>query len=255
MTPFVATASTSRRVEIGFDRTLKLQWLHQTLALLRQGVAVDEARRMLREVLSAELGGPEAVSKTLDVLRRLWLRPPEDLLPLRERAVRLSESGGSCELVWHWGMCLAVYPFFRRVAEAAGRLVRLQGECFAGQVQRRMREQLGERPVVARAARHVLRSFVRWNVLQDAPEKGVYRAGPTLRVNDREAAAWLLEATLRGQDSTRARFSALLRSPALFPFLLDGVSARNLATSGVEATLEGLAEEVVTLRAAPGSVE
>ena len=45
----------------------------------------------------------------------------------------------------HWCMCMAVYPFFSKVAEATGRLLRLQGTVAAAQVQLRVREQLGER--------------------------------------------------------------------------------------------------------------
>jgi len=47
---------------------------------------------------------------------------------------------------------------------------------FAAQAQRRIKEQLGEREAVSRAARRVLRCFVDWGVLQDTSEKGVYQS-------------------------------------------------------------------------------
>ena len=43
-------------------------------------------------------------------------------------------------LAVHWGMTIAVYPFVGVVAETVGRLLRLQGSCAAGQVQRLVRE-------------------------------------------------------------------------------------------------------------------
>jgi len=49
---------------------------------------------------------------------------------------------------------------------------------FAAQAQRRIKEQLGEREAVSRAARRVLRCFVDWGVLQDTSEKGVYQSAP-----------------------------------------------------------------------------
>ena len=55
----------------------------------------------------------------------------------------------------HWCMCMAAYPFFGTVADATGRLLRLQGTAAAAQIQRRLRERLGERETVARAARRV----------------------------------------------------------------------------------------------------
>ena len=57
----------------------------------------------------------------------------------------------------HWCMCTVVYPFFGTVADAVVRLLRLQGSAGAAQVQRRLRERLGERETVARAARRIWR--------------------------------------------------------------------------------------------------
>ena len=75
----------------------------------------------------------------------------------------------------HWCMCMAVYPFFGTVAEATGRLLHLQGTAAAAQVQRRVREQLGERETVSRAARRILRALVDWGVLVETVNKGIYR--------------------------------------------------------------------------------
>src|SRR5947209_6488434 len=96
-------------------------------------------------------------------------------------------------LAVHWGMSMAAYPFFGTVAEATGRLLRLQGSAGAAQVQRRTREQLGERETVARAARRILRCFLDWGVLEVSTEKGVYQAAAVRTVEDTRLAAWLLE--------------------------------------------------------------
>ena len=72
----------------------------------------------------------------------------------------------------HWCMCMAVYPFFGTVADAVGRLLRLQGTAGAAQVQRRLRERFGERETVARAARRILRAYIDWGVLSETDEKG-----------------------------------------------------------------------------------
>jgi len=54
--------------------------------------------------------------------------------------------------------------------------LRLQGSAAAAHVQRRVREQYGERETVSRAARRVLRSYLDWGVLQETGAKGVYSA-------------------------------------------------------------------------------
>ena len=68
-------------------------------------------------------------------------------------------------------------------AEATGRLLHLQGTAAAAQVQRRAREQLGERETVSRAARRILQAFVDWGVLLETNEKRIYR-GASKRVID-----------------------------------------------------------------------
>ena len=72
---------------------------------------------------------------------------------------------------------MAVYPFWSGVATQVGRLLRLQGSAAAAHVQRRVREQYGERETVSRAARRVLRSYLDWGVLQETGKKGIYSAG------------------------------------------------------------------------------
>jgi hypothetical protein len=74
-------------------------------------------------------------------------------------------------------MVMAVYPFWSGVAIQTGRLLRLQGSAAAAHVQRRIREQYGERETVSRAACRVLRSYLDWGVLQETGANGVYSAG------------------------------------------------------------------------------
>ncbi len=59
----------------------------------------------------------------------------------------------------------------------------------AGQVQRRVREQYGERETVSHRVRCVLRSFVDWEVLKETSKKGIYAAGLSLAVDHVELVA------------------------------------------------------------------
>ena len=108
-------------------------------------------------------------------------------------------------LAVHWGMVMAVYPFWSGVAVQVGRILRLQGSVAAAHVQRRIREQYGERETVSRAARRVLRSYLDWGVLQGTGKKGIYTAGTTLAVDDSRLIAWLTEASLHTRAGSPAR--------------------------------------------------
>src|SRR5437588_10160694 len=90
-----------------------------------------------------------------------------------------------------------------------GRLLRLQGTGAASQVQRRMREQFGERSTVERATRRILRCLIDWGVLKETKEKGIYQATPTLFVNDAKLAQWIIEASLIASGSASTMLRAI----------------------------------------------
>src|SRR5262249_51330816 len=132
----------------------------------------------------------------------------------------------------HWGMCMAVYPFFAAVAEATGRLQRLQGAGVAGHVQRRLPGEVGGRGNVARATRGVLRAGVGWGILTETGEKGVYAAAPPLAVGDRRLPGWLIEAVLAANGAQSRPLRALVESPALYPFSLAPLATGGAGLNG-----------------------
>ncbi|HSV32267.1 MAG TPA: hypothetical protein VLH40_09650 [Atribacteraceae bacterium] len=137
------------------------------------------------------------------------------------------------------------------VAIQVGRLLRLQGTLIAAHVQRRVREQYGERKTVSRAARRVLRSFRDWGVLQDGRSKGIYTSGTTLLlIEDPQLIAWLTEAALHARANGAAPLKALLDSPGFFPFRIKPVQAESIrATSPrLDILRYGLDDDLVMLK-------
>ena len=119
---------------------------------------------------------------------------------------------------------MAVYPFWAAVAGHTGRLLKLQSTAAAPHVQRRMREEYGERETVSRAARRVLRSFVDWDILKETNNKGVYCQGLSLPIHDSKLIAWLVEAILYTRPNGSAAIRDLLDNPSLFLFRLSDIS-------------------------------
>ena len=157
----------------------------------------------------------------------------------------------SSRLAVHWGMTMASYPFWNAVAAQVGRLLRLQGVATAAQVNRRVREQYGERPTVTRATQRVVRSFVDWGVLADTETRGQYVAGEQCPVHAPGLVAWLAEAALHvREDEPSAPVQELLGQPGLFPFRLSYMTARGLAAESprLDVAHQGLDTEVVMLR-------
>ena len=244
---------------------------------------------MLQEKVSVGGSSPRSNrEKTVTILTRIWCGPPPRLLPLRDAGLRLldgigpvgvTEPAGATEpaelmesagvtvsatttepagtreptgrLAVHWGMTMAAYPFWNAVAAQVGRLLRLQGVATAAQVNRRVREQYGERPTVTRATQRVVRSFVDWGVLADTETRGQYVAGEQCPVRTPPLVAWLAEAALHVREGdSAAPVQELLGQPGLFPFRVCYVPARNLATESprLDVAHQGLDTEVMMLR-------
>ncbi len=275
------SGSASRAV--GLSQRIRLEWLDEAAALARAGrdraQAWSALAEMLRDKVSVGGSSPRGNrEKTVTILTRIWCEPPPRLLPLRDAGLRLLDGIGSAEagepvevvesagitepagamelaerLAVHWGMTMAVYPFWNAVATQAGRLLRLHGVATAAQVHRRVQEQYGERPTVARATRRVVRSFVDWGVLADTETRGRYVAAEPRPVRAPAVVAWLAEAALHVRDGELgAPVQELLGQPGLFPFRVSYVTARGLAGESprLDVAHQGLDTEVVGLRGA-----
>jgi hypothetical protein len=234
---------------------VRLEWLERTANLVLAGndkVAINDALlELLKDKVSvggqAERGNRE---KIITILLKTWLTVPNELEALRDDGLDLLKCAPrSDHLAIHWGMVMAAYPFWSGVATQTGRLLRLQGSAAAAHVQRRVREQYGERETVSRAARRVLRSFLDWGVLQESGSKGIYAAGTILSIDDPRLVAWLTEAALHARANGSAPLRDLLDSPSFFPFRIKPIHAERIkaASSRLDILRHGLDEDLVML--------
>lgn len=246
----------TQNMEVGFSQRIRLEWLQHTADLFLTGKTRDQIQIALQELLrdqlsvggTAERGNRE---KAVTILLKIWVSVPRHLEALRNDGLELLKRLPVHEqLAMHWGMTIAVYPFFGIVAEAVGRLLRLQGSFTASQMQRRVREQLGERETVARAARRVLRCFVDWGGLAETTEKGVYEGALLRHIQNKALTAWLIEAMLIASDRQSSSLSTMGQSPALFPFTFEAITPATVESRRrLEVFRHGLDETMVTLRA------
>lgn len=234
---------------------MKLSWLNETLDLYLTGMADADIYKTLRERLSTELSvGSQAQrgsrEKTITLLMKTWVRVPPVLREFRNDGVQLLSGMRRTErLPLHWGMTMAVYPFWRVVADVTGRLFRLQGTAAPMQVQRRVKELLGEREAVARSARYVLRAFADWGAIKDSSQPGAYCPATPLPLDHSKLAVWLLEASIYSLPDGNSDFRSLVNAPSLFPFQLSRVFPEQLATSNrLEVIRHSLEETVIRAR-------
>lgn len=247
---------TGRATQVGLSQRIRLEWMEQTANLLLAGndeaVINDSLQHLLRDKVSV---GGESVrgnrEKVVTILLKTWITVPCELEKLRDEGLNILQSlAREDRIVVHWGMTLAAYPFWGAVAAHAGRLLRLQGTAAAAHVQRRVREEYGERETVSRAARRVLRSFIDWGVLNETRNKGVYVPGKQFSIEEPKLVAWMVEASLHSRLHGSAATKDLLDSPNVFPFRLAHISADHLGSLSprLDILRHGLNDDLVMLR-------
>ncbi len=193
----------------------------------------------------------EAKKKTRTVLNRLWLEPRAELVDFADRGAAIHQTQPDIPVAaLCWGMSVATYPFFGKVAELVGRLSAIQGDCASAEVHRRMSETYGEREGTRRMTNMVIQSQASWGTVERV-EKGkrVIRLAPTVIDND-ELTAWLIEAAVRYANKPLA-ITNLQTQPVLFPFNLTQ-SLAYLVSNSEHLTVrsEGPGNQFVALREA-----
>ena len=231
--------------KIGFDRFIQLDWAAKALDIRAGQARPDELDALLD---AAELS-VAAKKKTRTVLNRLWLEPRPDLLNYSERGIAIRtryptiQAAALC-----WGMAVAAYPFFGKVAELVGRLSAIQGDCTSSELHRRMSESYGEREGTRRMTNMVVQSQSSWGAVERV-EKGkrVIRLAPTVIDND-EITAWLIEAAVRYAGKP-VSVPSLQSLPVLFPFIFSQ-SLAYLVSKSANLILqsEGPSNQFVALR-------
>jgi len=245
-----------RKAQIGFSQRIRLEWFEKTANLILAGNDKTAVKDSLQEMLKDKVSvGGQAVrgnrEKAITILMKTWLTVPSGLESLRDEGLKILQGlPRKDRIAVHWGMALATYPFWGAVAAHTGRLLRLQGTAAAAHIQRRIKEQYGERETASRAARRVLRSFIDWGVLNEPQDKGVYAQGNQYSIQDPKLIAWLVEASLHARMNGSAAIKDLLDSPSIFPFRLAHVSAEHVASLSPRLNIlrHGLDDDLVMLR-------
>jgi len=230
--------------QIGFDRFIQLDWAAAALRVRASLATLDK----LEELLEASHAGPAAKKKTKTVLNRLWLEPRTDLIDFADRGIQIYRDAPDASIAaLTWGMALATYPFFGKVAEIVGRLTALQGDCAAAEVHRRMAEIYGEREGTRRMTNMVLQSQASWGAIEKVDNGKRLVRQKAIDLDAESLAAWLAEACLRysGRALTVTNIKA---NPMIYPFTFGGLSSYHLSKSPhIEIAVDSSGNQTVSL--------
>jgi hypothetical protein len=231
-----------RKIEIGFDRYFKRAWVDYCFNLMASGTDPKQVRELFLEFLMEELPGKDARRKTFTVINRIWVSPSMELEHLRDDALKEKP-----DMIVHWVMCIAAYPFFSAVAGITGRLLSMNDMIHKKQIVKRLYEKYGDREIVERAGRHVLRTLVELGVLNSI-ERGVYQKTKKIQIENRRVLPLIVEATIRTNSRKIIPVKEIVQNFALFPFQLDRLSYEIIDNDRIEYARHGLDKEMYVLK-------
>ena len=200
--------------KIGFDRFIRLEWATKALEVRAGFAEIGE----LEVILDQAHLGPAARKKTRTVLNRLWLEPRKEIEPFAQSAVALFQTApDTSPAALTWGMAVAAYPFFAKVAEIIGRLTSLQGDCTTAEVHRRMAEIYGEREGTRRMTYMVIQSQIDWAMLTRNETGKTLIRKKTISLDGPDLVRWMTKAVV-GFSGRPVHLGALKTQPVIFPF-------------------------------------
>lgn len=239
------------KTDIVFRRKVRRIWLEEGLALASTGVSWTDAKEKISKEICAENQGKITISKVLEHIKRIWFEPPGAAIELHADALKIytADSSDDTRTILIWGMAVAVYPFVGSTAEALGRLLKLQDEALRSDVQRRLREQYGDRDFVNRITRYNISSFLDWGIIKETEKKGRYIQGKKAKPKHNRYLSWLTEAALISLGKTQIPLLELCNQPIFFPIEISWIDSNQIKTNQrLRIERQSLADEHIFLK-------
>ncbi len=208
--------------KIGFQRTIKLDWLNIAASFtVSEPARLPELATIVQQDSGCSIG---TARQTAAVLRGIWQKTNDVSPSLHELAASYyHESQTAAERSsLHFGLSLIAYPFFRDVVRVVGQTSRLSRSPFARErIYTEIVKVWAERGSVKTAVGHVLASLVEWGILSTARKRSTYVAHWSNLTIPAQIDLWLLACAIFGAEEQEVGYMDLLTRHELFPFRLN----------------------------------
>ncbi|MBP2114084.1 hypothetical protein [Paenibacillus silagei] len=232
---------------VGFDQKIQLHQLDFIANEIPRMSSRDALYQLVDERLMADIGGAKSRVNARTILFKIWLSVSDEHIELRDRALDMFQRATTEEkLVFHWGMSLLAYPFFKDTAEQLGYLFHLQDEVTSEQIGRKMKGLYGERRRVEVSVNAVLSSLRSWGVLEMG-KRNTHTIAAKIDIISAETKKWLVQVLLIVTNKVVIELNHIAGEPCVFPFKLS-VLESELSGNELEITRQGVGRLMVGLK-------
>lgn len=197
--------------------------------------------------LSDFISGSNRRRKARENLKRIWVSKV-NVDNLRIKALELLPELTERErILIHWGMLCYTYPFFLQTVRSIGRFFSTQKRVKTSQVNRRVKENFGDRRPVEVAVGEIMGTLKDWGIII-MESSGVYSQATVLRVDSSVLTNWILEIMLCSTNVLVRPYPAILREPELFPFVIKVNTLEVKKSDLFEIEKHGVDQMMITLK-------
>jgi len=241
-----------RHDKIGIKQGLRIEWLDYALNLKLSGMGAGQMRNELLEYMKNRLDnggrgerGKVSTQIAVSLLMNVWGKVYFDIEGFQQQALNTKTKNN---IVLHWAMLCAAYPFWYKVAQQAGRLLNLQESTNKRQIIQRIKEQYGDRSSVIRSAQRVVQGFIGCNILFSSNGNSLQVVKP-ITLNCQETTL-LYEAALYAEREGQLPLGLLKNNPAFFPFKLTLLTGDFISrqSNTIDVIRYGLDDELLKLK-------
>lgn len=206
---------------IGFNRHLEMDWLVQTASWSANGIHGQKLKNRIDVLLSPSFDSKVAQDKTRNLLFGIWDVDSKSVPKyFHADACKLLIEHSEINVVIHWGMMLAKYPFFYSVTAQIGRMAKHEGLFVYNQLEQRITETYGDTSTIKRCIQFIVRTLMNLELLSN-PKQGVYQLRKPIIIKYNNVIAWLVEVSVRAEGNNSKSMTSIRNDPAWFPFEID----------------------------------
>ncbi|MDJ0306798.1 hypothetical protein [Dehalobacter sp.] len=201
---------------IGLSRSIKLEWLNKTVELILEDKNEAQIKEELNEYLSFEIKSPTVLRKTREILMTIWVRTPEKIALMKQKALEAYKDEKANKLAIHWGMILLAYPVFSDVCALIGKISNIQDTFTTAWLKDKLFEVWGDRTTLLHSSDKILQTLKLIGAIENE-KVGSYRI-KKYEVTDTKTIQILLMAIQNLKEKAYYEIADLSSVPRMFPF-------------------------------------
>ena len=205
---------------VGFSRNIKLKWLSKAAELYREKLSEAEYKNALNDYLSFEIDSPTNLSKTREILMKIWYYNTDDVISvMRERASGLTVEYPDESSAVHWCLMLSVFPVFNDLCKYIGRFAEMNDIIVLNQIKKKLYDEWGERSTLFYSTDKIIATMKEFEAIY-SEKPGKYRIVKH-KISKPEIISMMTKTAMRAIGSSYYTLGDLSGFGVLFPYEYD----------------------------------